>query len=684
MNQLHNIKPQLALLALAAIACLPLISCDGSFEGQDQAFTHATQKHLAGEIQKQATLLAAADKQLASVGKPAAALPADFKPWWAQAVEDKMFSDSQPAKEGLEDLLARALKTSSQIKVFSDIPLIRQTGIREARGEFDTHLFAESAYQYTNDPVGSVLTTGGPERFLQYETRIETGIKKKLLTGAEVALSERVAYTKNNSIYFEPDPQASAVLALTVVQPLLKGGGVRYNSSYIRIAKLDTEIGKKEFIRQAETHLLEINRSYWSLYLARAITAQKAKLVKDTAAVVEKLQKRSDIDAMRSELDRAKAALAKRRADLVRAEMGIKNTEDRIKALINDPTLMPSSSAELLPANAPNTKPMDISLKDAAATALECRPEIAQAFLQLKTAAIRLDMAKNEVMPQLDLILQTSVGGLDHAGQITDGWDDQWKDGSKPAYMVGLRFDYPLENNAGEARLLRRKLEIRQQLAQIQTTVDTVLLEVKIAARELQTSYHEMLSRYESLQASQEDLKTVEKRWDSTASGDNKSGVGYLQFLIETQDRLAQAEEDFSTACTIYNVAMVNLQRAQGTLLRYENLKITREEDAKGLPVLNLERIGAAPTSAPAAAPTTAPAPAPAPTTAPAAPAAKAAPAAEPAAKAAPAPTPATPAAAAPAPAAAPDAQATPAPAPAASTGATTRPVARYSLWPPQ
>ena len=53
-----------------------------------------------------------------------------------------------------------------------------------------------------------------------------------------------------------------------------------------------------------------------------------------------------------------------------------------------------------------------IDAQQAAATALEYRPEINQAFLQFRAATIREKMSRNELMPELNLVLEGSLGGL--------------------------------------------------------------------------------------------------------------------------------------------------------------------------------------------------------------------------------------------------------------------------------
>ena len=578
------------LSCLLAAGGLMLASCQTHMDKDERAFGHATQQRLANSFHQQIAELSQAEKHLPTTGAPPK-MPADFSPWWTEPVCAKIFDGSRPEAHTLENLYVRALEHSSQIRVFSDIPLIRETGIQEAKGEFDTHLFAETAYEHVNEPVTTLLKTGtADDRFKQWDVRAEAGVRKKLVTGAEVTLSEELRRTTNNSAYFDPHRQATATLALTINQPLLRGAGCEYNRAHISIAEIDTEIARNEFIRQAEGHLLMINQAYWNLYFARATCLQTQKLVKDTADVVGKLEQRKDLDSIESDRTRAKAALSKRQADLVRAEVAVKNAEDRIKALLDDPTLMPSPQAELLPANAPSLRPIKIDMKQAAATALENRPEILQAFLQLKAAAIRKDVSKNELLPQLDLILAASLMGMDKAGGFADGFDDQFKSPTHPGFLVGLSFDYPLENNTAKAVYLRRRLEIRQQLADLQTTVDTVLLEVKISARNVMTAYREMATRWEALNAANGDVDVLNKRLEISSGGTEKSASGYLQLLVDAQDRRAEAEAQFTQSSVVYNVSAIALQRAQGTLLKYEDLQINRTRDDAGLPVINISK----------------------------------------------------------------------------------------------
>jgi outer membrane protein TolC len=516
-------------------------------------------------------------------------IPPDFSSSWRQN-EHKRFGNATSRPVTLEDLYVRAIHYSTQIKVFSDLPLIRETGIQEAKGEFDTKSFIQSQFAHTNSPVGSTLTTGGPSRFIQDEWDLESGFKKKLVTGTEVTISQQFSRTNNNSIFFVPNPQSSAQLVLTVVQPLLKGFGIQYNRSVLQIARIDSEVAMNEFIRQAESQLLEVARSYWALYAARQNYWQKAQLIDETAKVTDELRERLSVGTPQTALFRADSALASRRSDLVRANAAVRNAQDRLRTLISDPTLLAASVSELIPADEPLLTDSAIDATHAGYVALQKRPELKQAFLQLRGATIREKVSKNELLPELNIVLQGSLGGLDN-GDVSTAYGNQFSTGG-PGGSAGIVFSFPLENNEARARFERRQLETRQQIEQLRTTVDTVLLEVKISAREVETAYREAQAKYLAVKAFTEDVDTLNARRAVDTTTDQIQLSNYLNDILDTQDRRSQAEETFALAVADYQVALVNLERAKGNLLDYEGIAVVRSTDKKKLPRLRLEKSG--------------------------------------------------------------------------------------------
>ncbi|MEY4484442.1 MAG: hypothetical protein RL693_1894 [Verrucomicrobiota bacterium] len=520
--------------------------------------------------------------------------------WW-QKDSTSSLKEGADYPISLENLYIMALQSSTQIKVFSDIPLIRETGIQEAKGEFDLHSFVEAQYERTNDPIGSTLQTGFTQgRFIQDQYSGEAGLKKKLGTGGEVTLSQEVGTLKNNSEFLVPNPQANARLKLSVVQPLLKGAGLAYNRAIMDIARIDSDSAMKEMIRQAESHLLEISRSYWSLNLARVTYLQKRKLYEQALTTTGEIKARADVDAVKGQIARAESAVAERRADLVRAELAISNAQDRIRALVNSPELTELGSPELIPTDHMMMTEYKVDLASAAKKALAQRPEISQAFLQVRAAAVRERMQRNEVLPQLNLILEGYLAGLEEGHNTNKAYANQYGNGS-PGGAVGLRFDFPIQNNVAEARHERRLIELRQQVNQLETTIETALLEVKVSDREVRTSWRDYTAKLESVKAAEEDLAQFQARKDLDTQGKGEAPATssmttsfYLDSLLNSQKRLAVAEEELAAAAATYQVSIMNYERSQGNLLHYEDISVVRTKDNDNLPLLQLQK-GAAP-----------------------------------------------------------------------------------------
>ncbi|MEM7632283.1 MAG: hypothetical protein AAF227_09745, partial [Pseudomonadota bacterium] len=178
---------------------------------------------------------------------------------------------------------------------------------------------------------------------------------------------------------------------------------------------------------------------YWNLYLTRSRFLQLAKLEWETKRLVEKLDKRANLDAGSEVMVRAEAALGQRSADMVRAKTAIRNAEDRIKSLVNDPSML-SGDQEFVVADAPILEPAQPNLVAAAESALLHRPEIQQSFLQWRAAAIRSGLADNETLPQLDAIAEAAVAGLAPSGNMDDAFGDQFSEGNL-SFALGLRYE---------------------------------------------------------------------------------------------------------------------------------------------------------------------------------------------------------------------------------------------------
>src|SRR5690606_22456005 len=147
--------------------------------------------------------------------------------------------------------------------------------------------------------------------------------------------------------------------------------------------------------------------------------------------------------------------------------------------------------------------PFTFDFDEALATALENRPELAQQQIRVDSAGIVERVAKNNLLPQLNLVGQIAVQGFD---DDFGGAVDHQSDFDQVGYAVGLQLEIPIGNRAARAIYTRSRLQRLQAIEQYQSAVAQVALDLKISQREVQTAWDEMVATRESRLAANEAL----------------------------------------------------------------------------------------------------------------------------------------------------------------------------------
>ena len=503
--------------------------------------------------------------------------------WWYQDLQQS--SSAQNIKVKLADLYASSLRHSNQVKVFADIPVIRSTAIEETKGNFDPVLFAEGGYRRTNEPVGNVLRTGNDNDFKENENYFEAGVRKKFVAGTQVEVSEKLQRIQNNSEFTDPNPQTIATLNVSIIQPLLRGAGIEYNETFLRLAELDTEIAKNEYKRQLESHLLEVTRAYWALYLAKGNLLLREKMFDSIKNISEEMKQRQSIDALESQIYHTEAALSFHRAQIIRSKAAVKNARDRLLYLVNDPEFIEKRIDQVVPMDIPYTKWVGVDLNESLLEAIEHRPELEQSYLQIRSSTIRLNASKNELLPILDGIVEFAFTGLEADNDVGGAIGEQFG-GSDPGVRVGFRFEYPIWNRTARARHLRRNVEKRQLVNQFKTTMENILFEVKVSVREVETTYEEYLARQKAYVAAKNEIEALSKRRVLETVLQQKEGTSiFLQAFLQAQNNLLDMQFQLMNSLIDYNLAITNLKKSEGTFLAFEKMKTVVEEDDNGLPL---------------------------------------------------------------------------------------------------
>lgn len=468
----------------------------------------------------------------------------------------------------LQEVIQRAVANNLDVKVAGYTPAIEETRVTEADARFDPTVFAGITAQRVDREIGFAFGSSNANSVIG-----QAGVRQILESGGQAELRYQAGRTHpkvqdafGNEIadFWENE------LVLEVTQPLLRDFGNEINRARITINRNNQRVSLLDFRRQIEETTLEIERTYWALVSAERQVRINETLLENTIGTADVLFKRRGQDVTRVQLSQANASIESRRATLIRAKARVRDLSDQLKRLMNDPEMPVSSGVLILPANAPVEQPVVFDLKDQIDTALENRLELGQQQLRIDSAAVAMQVAKNNELPQLNLVGSAGLQGLD--GDFDNAVEDQI-DTDNFNFSVGIQFEIPIGNRAARAITRRALLQRDQAIMQYRNLIEQISLEVKTARREVDTTWEEMVATRQARFAAADSLLAIQQREE----GGEALTPTFVQLKLDTQERLAQAASAEVEAVTNYNIAIARLEQAKGTLLRYNNIVMEEE-----------------------------------------------------------------------------------------------------------
>jgi len=469
----------------------------------------------------------------------------------------------------LEACLRRALVSNLQVQIARFGPAIAETYVVEAEALFDPSWYMNNALERVRQDAGTFLA--GANTLVAKQWTFNTGVDSLLPTGGTVGLVQDWTYVDSNSQFFAPNPQYASRLGVEVRQPLLRGAGLEVTKSPIVLARLDHRISLDDFRLQVMDTLLEVERVYWRLVVAETrVRALEEAL--DAARENLRISKRrfDEGAALRVVVSLAESAVTNRRADLVVARLALARTSDDLKRLLNDPALPLDEPVLIRASEQPMAEPIPVTREMYQASmlaAMQSRPEMDQADAALDQANLRERVARNDRLPQLDLAGGYGVTGLDADldPSLAEELQTEFFD-----WHVGMEFRIPLGNRARLAAHERSRLERAVASHQREDTRQQVLLEVSRGVRDLASAEESILATRAARQAAEQTLQ--DQRANVAA------GAALQKDLLDAQRDLADAKVREIQAMAAYMTALAELERAKGTLLEYNNVRVLEGE----------------------------------------------------------------------------------------------------------
>jgi len=431
---------------------------------------------------------------------------------------------------------AMSLRVFSQAVLRSDEALalraaevtIAAAGVRSARGAFEPVAFIRG-----NRDRYNVLNNAQErqQRALNstYNSRTtvtSTGIGARTETGADVEVAYRIDRYRNNlqplSVYGR---EYRSVLGLTASQPLLRGAGLAVNRAPTTIAEYEERIAREALNQAREQRLMDAV----SAYVQRQEATERVRVLEGSLSVAEALlaaAERMTEGGMRpgSSVVEAVAFRDIRRVQLEQARQDVLDARTAMQQLVllDNPTTdgVPQPRA-IAPVLSLAERPIAIPASSVMLTqALAQRAELRIAALRVAREGVRIMVAENQALPQLNVTGRYDFDGLSDSSRSSV---DRAIYGPNRAWGLGMELRVPLQGNRtaqaelAAARLRRDQADMssnatRQRIVNdIEATHDAALLVTRQLEnqRQLVRSQRELL-RQAQLQAEGGRLSSIE------------------------------------------------------------------------------------------------------------------------------------------------------------------------------
>ncbi|HEV8292266.1 MAG TPA: TolC family protein, partial [Tepidisphaeraceae bacterium] len=243
----------------------------------------------------------------------------------------------------------------------------------------------------------------------------------------------------------------------------------------------------------------------------------------------------------------------------------------QLKALMNDPDLPPTSQYLIVPTDEPVEDPINFELADQIETGLQNRLELMQQSLRIDSASTVVKAAENNVLPKLDITAQVGLEGLGF------NFNDAVRSQSNTdfiTYGLGFQFEVPIGNRQARAIYQRTLLQRQQAIEQWKLTSENVAQDVVVALNNQRQSWHILVAAMRAKYAAEEALHFIEAREQAR----EPLTPTFIELKLSRQAAVADAQRQEIQEAIRYNVALEALEKAKGTLLRYNNVVMKEEK----------------------------------------------------------------------------------------------------------
>ena len=454
----------------------------------------------------------------------------------------------QEYRLSLDEAVQRALENNVDIAVERYNPELSAQNVRSAEGYYDPFLFSTLTHT-SADTKGTSAISGGTVVNSKQDVW-NFGASLPIQTGADFTVTFNNNKRDSNSTLTSFNPIFNSNLSLSLTQPLLKNFKVDAPRTQLRLTKKTREITDVQFRQTVINTIATVKINYWELIYAIDNLRATQKSLDLAKKLLGENEIRVKVGTM-APLDvvSAQSEVAAREQGVIVAENALANAEDNLKRYVfpqNDPAMW---STKIVPSDRPGAEPVPVDIDAAVKSALENRTDMVAARKSLERDDMSLRLARNQLLPQVDLTAGYGAAGAGGTELIRDpsfggpvvstipgGYGDALSEvfgRDYPTWSVGLQLSYAIPNRSQKASAAAAQINKDQALASYRRLELQVAQEVRTAARGVESGFRSVTAATASRVLFEQRLDAEEKKFAAGMS---------TNFLV------TQAQRDLATA----------------------------------------------------------------------------------------------------------------------------------------
>jgi outer membrane protein TolC len=401
-------------------------------------------------------------------------------------------------------------------------------------------------------------------------------LSKKILSGGSVAVRNSYDYDRGNQrgTFQALNSTWTTTFEVEARHPLLQNNGTQINRIPVIIARISTDVELMNLQSQLNEMLCNIEVRYWDLHLSYR-TLETAKLGRDSALRSwrsEAAKREQDREAGAAE-SQAREQYYTFRAQVETSLRELYNNEGELRLLMG---LGPTDGRLIRPIDEPTLARVEFEWCDALQEAINRRPELISKRWQLKQREMELILARNRLLPQLD------VGALYRWVGVGDQLIDANRGGANFPNPGSTAFEELTEGNYQEAVFFGQfamPIGFRRELAgvrhfQLRLAREKALLE----EMELDIT-HGLTKSVRNLDAAYQLVQTNANRWAASSrevqaleDAFGKRTEIQLDQVLEAHRRRATAQNAFWNSVVEYNKSIADVHCRKASILDYNGV----------------------------------------------------------------------------------------------------------------